>query len=70
MGIVVDISDQTFSIENEKLNEIHAECLRAFLHPVISRQDLQSLLGKLLYISRCLKGARIFLNHILQGPVS
>ena len=66
MGFVVDISDQTFSIDDEKLDEIHVECLRAFLHPVISRRDLQSLFGKVLYISRCVKGARIFHNRILQ----
>ena len=37
MGIVVDIDAQTFSTEGEKLNEIYAECLQAFLAPVISK---------------------------------
>ena len=32
----------------------------------MTRRDLQSLLGKLLCIARCVKGARIFLNRILQ----
>ena len=66
MGIVVDVNEQTFSIENEKLDEIYSECVNVFVNPVIMKRDLQSLLGKLLYISRCVKGARIFLNRILQ----
>ena len=66
MGIVVDVTLQTFSIESEKLNEIYDKCLSTFISTTITRRELQSLLGKLLYISRCVRGARIFLNRILQ----
>ena len=66
MGIVVDVKSQTFGIESEKLNEILGQCLLAFTSSVITRRDLQSLLGKLLYVAQCVRGAHIFLNRILQ----
>ena len=30
-----------------------------------SRRDLQSLLGQLLYITKCVRASRVFLNHML-----
>ena len=66
MGILVDINEGTFSIENEKLTEISNVCTRAFVCDVITKHDLQSLLGKLLYISRCVRGSRIFMNRLLN----
>ena len=66
MGITVDVTSRTFSIEETKLNEISRECASAFICSRLSKQDLQSLLGKLLYISRCVKNSRAFLNRMLQ----
>ena len=37
MGIVVDVNSQTFSIEEEKLNEIYEHCLLAFTSSVLTR---------------------------------
>ena len=37
MGIVVDVNEQTFSIENEKLDEIYLECVNVFTNPVIMK---------------------------------
>ena len=68
MGIVFDVKTWTFSIENRKLVQILNECIRVFLKDVISKRELQSLLGKLLYISRCSRGSCIFVkkNHMLN----
>ena len=66
MGILVDVNEGTFSIENEKLTEISNEYTCAFVCDVITKRDLQSLLGKLLYISRCVRGSRIFMNRLLN----
>ena len=52
------ISDKMRRIENM----LHDWQLKTFA----SRQQLQSLLGNLLYIHKCVKPARIFLNHMLQ----
>ena len=67
MGILVDIDERTFSIPREKLNEIYEECARTMLKSQLAKKELQSLLGKLLYISRCIQGARIFMNRMLQA---
>ena len=66
LGIVVDIYQGTFSIEDEKLDQILQLCQETIIKGQITKRDLQRLLGKLLYISRCVKGARIFLNHLLS----
>ena len=64
MGIVVDVHRASFSIDKAKLDEIRAICVQTFLRDVVSKREFQSLLGKLLYISRCVK-SRIFLNRLL-----
>ena len=66
LGIVVDTYQGTFSIEDEKLDEIIQLCQETIIKDQITKRDLQRLLGKLLYISRCVKGARIFLNRLLS----
>ena len=66
MGIVVDIEARTFSIPHEKLTEIVKACVEMFLHDRFTKQELQSLLGHLLYVLRCVPGSRGFLNRILN----
>ena len=60
MGIIVDVTSHTFSVEETKLNEILRQCAAAFIYTRLSKRDLQSLLGKLLYISHCVKNSRAF----------
>ena len=62
MGIV-DVEQGTFSIDSKKLEEIHAICLQSFVREFMSKHLFQSLLGKLLYISCCVKSLRIRLNE-------
>ena len=64
ISVVQDIG--TFSIPSEKLEEISSLCHEMLLQDQMSKRELQTLLGKLLYISRCLRGSRIFLNRMLQ----
>ena len=66
MGILVDVDKRTFSIPREKLDEIYDECARTMLKSQLAKKELQSLLGKLLYISCCVQGCRTFMNRMLQ----
>ena len=66
MGIVIDVSQVTFSIEEKKLSEIHTLCLQAFLSEHMTKREFQSVLGKLLYIATFVKSSRIFFNHLLM----
>ena len=66
LGIVVDVDSATFRIEEEKLREITTLCAHSFIRDVFTKRELQRLLGKLLYVSRCIRGAHVFLNRILS----
>ena len=66
LGIQVDTIQKTLSIPDEKLQEIKNTCKTWTHKNVVTKQQLQSLLGSLLYISKCIKPARIFLNRMLQ----
>ena len=54
------------SIPPEKLAEICSICRLWADKKVCSKKQLQYLLGSLLYVSKCVRHARFFLNRILQ----
>ena len=64
------MNTRTFNIPNEMLIDTSHMCHEMFLRDVITKQELQALLGKLLYVSRCVHGARLNLlrdNHQLTS---
>ena len=65
MGICVDVKSRTFSIAPEKMGKIVRECISMFLRDTFTKRELQSLLGKLLYVSCCVSQSRRFLNRML-----
>ena len=67
MGIVVDIEARTFSITDEKMLEMSHSCIEFFLRDRFTKRELQSLLGKLLYVSRCVAVSCRFLNRMLHS---
>ena len=54
------------SVPPEKLHNILELCHQWHNKTTCTKQQLQSLLGSLLYISKCVKPARAFLNRMLQ----
>ena len=66
LGILIDSQKRTISIPPEKLSQIVNLCSLWAEKTYCSKRDLQSLLGHLLYIAKCIKLARIFLNRMLQ----
>ena len=65
-GIVVNTVDFTISIPPEKLETIKAMCLAWSVKSTCTKKELQSLLGSLLYVVKCIKYARFFLNRMLS----
>ena len=49
-----------------KLEEIIAMCSKWTNKKYCSKRQLQSLLGSLLYISKCVKASRFYLNRLLD----
>ena len=66
LGILFNTVDRTISIPPDKLSEIVQVCHEWSDRRVVNKNQLHSLLGLLLYISKCVKPARYFLNRMLQ----
>ena len=66
LGILINTVDRTISIPPKKLQDIVHTCTNWETKTYCSKNQLQALLGSLLYITKCVKPARIFLNRILQ----
>ena len=66
LGVEFDTLAMTKSIHPERLVEIQ-ELLRSWSHKIkATKRDLQSLLGKLSFVSKCVKNSRIFLMRIID----
>ena len=66
LGILINTINKTISIPPEKLQEIKNMCETWKHKKSCTRTQLQSLFGSLLYITKCARPARSFLNRMLQ----
>ena len=66
LGITIDLDNNSFSIEKGKLEEIYKECIYVRAKQYLTCRQFQSLLGKIIYLHKCIKPARIFINRILS----
>ena len=66
LGITIDNNRGTLSIDGDKLEEIRDHVINTQGKKFLSMRSLQSLLDKLLYINKCIKSSRGFMNHMLQ----
>ena len=66
MGINVDVASGVISIPQEKCLQILDACRLYITKKYITRKQLQSLLGKLLYLHRCVPASRSFVNRLLN----
>ena len=65
LGICINIEANILSIDNAKLITIYEECIRVLGKKYLTKKCFQSLLGKLIYIHKCVAPARIFINWML-----
>ena len=66
LGVDIDTEQFTVSIPPEKTAEILTECKAWVNKQECTKRKLQSLLGKLLYITKCVRLSRPFLNRMLD----
>ena len=66
LGIEVDSVKATLSIPSEKLHEILQECIKFKNQKQFSRRQLQSVIGKLMFVHKVVKPARVFVNRLLE----
>ena len=66
LGIEVDTVNFTVTVPPEKMKKVKELCYSWVGRKKCTKNELQSLLGALLYISKCVKHARSFLNRMLS----
>ena len=66
LGVDINSENFTVSITQEKLKDILHVCKSWATKTTCTKRELQSLLGKLLYITKCVKSSRFFLNRMLD----
>ena len=66
LGILVNTENFTLSIPDNKLQEILEKCNAWRGRTHCTKRQLQSLLGSLLYVSKCVRSSRFFLNRLLD----
>ena len=66
LGVMFDSVKGTISIPPEKLQQILRNVTEWVGRKRCTKRQLQSLLGQLLYVHKCIKPARIFLNRMLD----
>ena len=66
MGIQINVMDGVAFIPQHKCREILDACRLYLTKCRITRKQLQSLLGKLLYLHHCVRPTRMFVNRLLN----
>ena len=69
LGVHIDTPKASLSIDQDKLTSIHKECFHIVDKKYLSRKNFQSLLGKLIYLHKCVVPARIFINRIWKPHI-
>ena len=66
LGVLVDTKNFTLAIPAEKLQQILDLCIAWHHKDNCTKCQLQSLLGSLLYVSKCVRTFRFYLNRLLE----
>ena len=67
LGLMVDTVAQTISIPEGKEIEILEKCKDFITHKYVTKRKLQSLVGSIMYIHKCVKSSRFFTNRLLEA---
>jgi hypothetical protein len=67
LGIVIDCPAMQIRIPEDKLTVYRSDIAAALSHPTeLTLHDAQSLIGILIYSSRCVQKGRLFVSHLLR----
>ena len=65
LGVMFDTENQTMEVTEERLVEIKALISLWQSKKKGSKKELQSLIGKLVFVTKCVLGSRIFISRLL-----
>ena len=66
LGMILNTEKFTMSVPKDKLTEIIQKCRNTMQCHSISKRDLQSLIGSLMFMHKAVRSSRYFVNRILQ----
>ena len=67
LGVIIDTERESVTIPPGKLQQILDKCSSVQQSKNISKNQLQSLLGSLMFLHRGVKATRVFTNRLLGG---
>ena len=67
LGVLIDTVEGTVSVPEERMQEIISLVSKWQGKKSSSKIELQSLIGKLQYITKCVRQSRVFLNRLLEA---
>ena len=67
LGIEIDAKKGILSVPKEKLDDAIGMVNKYLHRRAVTRKQLQSILGKLLHIAKCIKPARLFVARLLEA---
>ena len=66
LGVTFDSEKMTMEISQQKMKDISEELHTWLYKTAASRKEVESLIGKLQFLAKCIKAGRIFLSRIIQ----
>ena len=66
LGITFDSVNMTMEISQQKIKDIRTELSGWLLKTKARRKEVESLVGKLQFMAKCVKPGRIFLSRLIQ----
>ena len=66
LGVEIDTENFTISILEEKLKGTNLLCQKWHHMTTCTKRELQSVLGSLLHVSKCVPNSRFFINRMLE----
>ena len=66
LGVMFDSSTMTMEVTPDRLKEIRAELQGWLTKQTALRKEVESLIGKLQFMSKCVKMGRIFMARLID----
>ena len=66
LGVTFDSIKMTIKVSKEKMDEIQQEISTWLLKTAARRREVESLIGKLQFLAKCIRSGRIFLSRLIQ----
>lgn len=67
LGVEIDFVSMTISVPKQKLEEIKSCVVSARKLKSMSKKHLQSVIGKVIHVAKCIRPARLFVSRLLEA---